>query len=111
MTVAVDFDGTLVHPIPFPQTNYTMLDNAEEVINRLAKQGVEFVLYTARYGWWRLPAIHYIKKNKLPIKTLLFNKKPRAKLYIDNHNIFCDNIDWLKIEVEILQQLEKEKNK
>ena len=107
MKVAVDFDGTLVHPIPFPQTNYTMLDNAEDVLYELAGMGVEFVLYTARYGWWRLPAIRYVKKHKLPIKTLLRNKKPRADLYIDNHNIFCNNnIDWLAIRSEILRKME-----
>lgn len=106
MVVAVDFDGTLVKPIPYPQTNYEMLDNAEQVIRELADNGVEFVLYTARYGWWRLPAISYVRKNKLPIKVLVRNKKPRADLYIDNHNIFCNNnIDWLEIKEEILRKI------
>lgn len=108
MTVAVDFDGTLVKPIPFPQTNYESLDGAEEVICKLAAEGVDFVLYTARYGWWRIPAILYIKKRQLPIRVLWFNKKPRAKVYIDNHNIFCKEVDWQQIGEELERILKGE---
>lgn len=103
MVVAVDFDGTLVKPVPYPEMCYELNDNAETVIRRLNEKGVTFVLFTARYGWWRLPAIRCIKKNKLPIKILWRNKKPRADLYVDDHNIFCDKIDWLEVEQEILR--------
>lgn len=106
MKVAVDFDGTLVEPLEYPNTSYMLKENAKEVLERLTKKGVEFELYTARYGWWRLPAITFCKENKLPIKTKLFNKKPKADLYIDNSNIFCEGIDWLEIEKEILRKLE-----
>lgn len=106
--VAVDFDGTLIEPFVFPSVRYKLKPYAKEVLRRLSEKGIEFELYTARYGWWRIPAILFCKKEKLPIKTKLFNKKPRANIYIDNRNIFCKKIDWLEIEKEILRKLESE---
>ncbi len=110
MIIAIDFDGTLVKHEPFPCFKYEMLDNAEEVIRYFDKLGIEMILNTCRYTWYRLPAIFYIKKHKLPIKTVLFNKKPHADLYIDDCNIFCKEIDWLKIKEEV-ENLIKERNK
>lgn len=106
MKVAIDFDGTLIEAFVFPSTRYKLKPHAKEVLQRLARRGVEFELYTARYGWWRIPAVLFCKKHKLPVKTRLLNKKPKADLYIDNCNIFCEEIDWLKIEKEILRKLE-----
>lgn len=107
MKIAVDFDGTLVDPSTFPTFDYKLKPNAKRVLNRLSKKGIVFYLNTARYTWYRLPAIYFIKKNKLPIITHLFNRKPQCDLYIDDSNIFCNGIDWLKIEKEILKQMDK----
>lgn len=107
MKIAIDFDGTLVEPSKFPTFKYKLKPNAKEVLNRLSKKGIVFILNTARYTWYRLPAIYYIKKNKLPIQTHLFNKKPQCDLYVDDANIFCKEIDWLKIEKEILKRSKK----
>lgn len=101
MIVAVDFDGTLVENTDFPELKYKLKQNAKDVILRLSKKNIKFLFFSARHGWYRIPAILFIKKEKLPIKILLFNKKPFANLYIDNQNIFCEQIDWLKIEKEI----------
>lgn len=109
MKVAVDFDRTLIGWFEFPFGDYKMLDNAEKVIKNLSKKGVEFELYTARYGWLKWKAIWFIKKNKLPIKTKLSNRKPKADLYIDDHNIFCKKIDWLEIEKEITRLIKEKK--
>lgn len=107
--VAVDFDGTLVEQTIFPTFDYKLKSNAEKVLRRMNKKGVKFILNTARYTWYRLPAIFFILKKKLPIKIQWFNRKPQANLFIDDGNIFCENIDWLKIEQEILKQFEGSK--
>lgn len=104
MLVAIDFDGTLIEPFFYPDKQYKLKPHAKGVLNRLAKKGVKFELFTARYGWRRIPPIVFCKKEKLPIKTSLFNKKPPADLYIDDRSIFCEEIDWLKIEGEILSR-------
>ena len=109
MIIAVDFDDTLVEKLPFPQINYTLKKDAKEVITSLASKGVIFVLHTARYGWWRLPAIYYIKKQKLPIKIKYINRKIRADLYIDDKNYPKQEINWKKIE-KYVEGLINEKN-
>lgn len=108
MVVAVDFDNTLIKSIKYPSMKYILIENAEDVIRRLNRRGIVFVLNTARSGWYRLPAIFFIKKRKLPIKCNLFNKKPKAKIYIDDSNIFCQEINWLKIEKEIMKIIKEE---
>ena len=109
MKIAIDFDGTLVEPSKFPTFKYQFKPHAEEVIRWFGKLGISMVLNTARYTWYRLPAILFIKKNKLPIKVQWINKKPQADLYIDDANIFCNGIDWLKIEKEVLKKLKEKK--
>ena len=102
MIVAVDFDGTLIEEVEFPQLSYSLLPNASEVIRELHNKGVEFVLCTARYGWYFIPAVVFIKKNKLPIK--IFYGKPNADIYIDNKNLGTELIDWLKIKEAIYEK-------
>lgn len=105
MIVAVDFDNTLIEEIDYPDVRYKLLPHAKETILNLAKKGVEFRLNTARTDWFRLPCIWFIKKNKLPIKTYLFNQKVRADIYIDDSNLYCEEINWYEIEKELLRQL------
>lgn len=107
MIVAVDFDNTLIDTIDYPSINYKLLPNAREVITYLHDvKNVEFRINTSRTGWFRLPVIWFIWKEKLPIKTYLFNKKVRADIYVDDSNLYCEKIDWLEIQTEILHQLE-----
>ena len=107
MKVAIDFDGTLVKHSKFPTFKYEFMPYAKEAIMNLHKNGVEMILNTGRYTWYRFPAFWFIWKNKLPIKITLFNKKPQTDLLIDDCNIFCKKIDWKKIEKEVLR-LQKE---
>lgn len=105
MIVAVDFDNTLIESIDYPEIHYTLMPHARETIINLSKLGVEFRMNTSRTGWFRLPVIWYIWKEKLPVKTYLFNKKVRADIYIDDSNLYCERIDWVEIEKELLYQL------
>lgn len=108
LIVAVDFDNTLIKSCPYPSIDYEFMPDAEFTIRTLNKSGVRFVLNTARRGWFRLPAIYFIKHNKLPIRCNLINNKPFAHLYIDDSNIFCNNIDWNQIYNEILLKLKED---
>lgn len=101
MIIGVDFDNTLVQETSFPCFNYKLKENAKEVILRLSKLGVNFRLCSARRNWYRIIAIIFIIRNKLPTKTYIFNRKPVADLYIDDRNIDTKNIDWLEIERKI----------
>lgn len=98
MIVGIDFDGTLVEQVQYPCLTYKLKPNAKEVILRLSKDGFIFRLNTARTTWYRLPCILFIWKHKLPIETFLFNQKVVADIYVDDRNLECDEIDWLKIE-------------
>lgn len=101
-TIAIDFDKTLVEDAPFPSYDYELKPNAEKVIRRLVNRGHKFVINTARYGWYRIPAILFCKKHKLPVTFHLFNKKEVADFYIDDRNIDCKKINWLTIYRKIL---------
>ena len=105
MIVAIDFDNTLIDSIDYPSVNYTLMPYAREAITNLHNMGVEFRMNTSRTGWFRIPVMFFVWKEKLPIKTYLFNKKVRADLYVDDSNLFCNEIDWKKIEKEIIKQL------
>lgn len=101
MIIGVDFDGTIVKEVPFPVLKYEFIDNAKYIINKLYKEGNKFILCTARYGWYIIPAYIFIIKNKLPIK--LYYGKPEADIYIDNKNLGCKDINWLDIYKEVKQ--------
>lgn len=107
LKVAVDFDNTLIKKIKYPSIKYELLPYAKEAIRDMSRLGVEFILHTARTGWFRIPSILFIKFNNLPIKTPIFNKKIKADLYIDDSNLYCKRIDWKEIKQELLKELEK----
>ena len=107
MIVAIDFDNTLVQPIEYPCTRYELAEHARDVIERLSKKGVQFVLCSARFGWYRLPMLWFIWRSGLPIKCTLFGKKPMADIYVDDRNIYCNGVNWLDVEKEIVRIFEK----
>ena len=111
LIVAIDFDNTLIEEIDYPSIDYKLKPHAREAILNLSNLGVEFRLNTARTDWFRLPCIWFIRKEKLPIKTYLFNQKVRADFYVDDSNLFCNKIDWYEIEKEILYQLNNKERK
>ena len=106
LKIAIDFDGVIVEQPNYPELNYKFVDGAKEAILELHDLGYEFILNTGRYGWYRLPALWFIYKNNLPIKTTLFNKKPQADIFIDDRNIFCEKIDWIEIKNYLKKKLE-----
>ena len=108
LTVAVDFDKCLIKEIPPLTTNYELQPYARETITELSQKGVEFVLNTSRYGWYYRSAVRFIKKEKLPIARKFTIHKVRADIYIDDCNIFCQNIDWQEIKEELIRILGKE---
>lgn len=101
LIVAVDFDNCLIERAENPLKNFKLKPNAKEVINKYNNIGVTFILNTARYGRYLLPAILFIKKEQLPIKVKLSLSKVQANVYIDDNNIFCKGIDWLEIDKEL----------
>lgn len=108
ITIAVDFDGTLIDFVyPIKSSDFKLKPNAKEVINRLHKKGINFILYTARYSLMRWKAIRFIKKEKLPIKTSIFNRKPIADIYIDDKNLYMNKVNWLNIERKIRKVVRK----
>lgn len=113
MKVGIDFDGTLIEKSEYPNIHYKLKPEAAKVVFDLANKGVQFEVSTARFGWYRIPAMLFIIKNKLPIKTHFIAKKPMCDYYIDDSNIECENkqIDWNFVHNKLLSLLEKEKNK
>ena len=107
LRVGLDFDGTVIQlkPVYTNDLNYKLFPNCKEVLDRLSKLGVEFRLNTARTGIRRVLAIAYIHKYKLPIKCTWLNRKVSADIYIDDHNLYCDKINWLEIEKELMRLL------
>ena len=106
IVVALDFDGTIIEKVDFPCIRYTFKKDAKKIIKELHKNGFYFILNTARYGWYRLPAIWFIWKHKLPVKIQVFNKKPDADIYIDDKNLGCKGIDWKEIRKTLLKYKE-----
>lgn len=108
MIVALDFDETLIEKIEYPNRKYKLKEDAYKVINKMHNiYKIDFVLNTQRYGWYFWSAVHFIKKNKLPIKIKLTPYKIKADIYIDDKNLGCKKIDWLEIEEIILKEVNK----
>ncbi len=100
MIIALDFDNTIIENAPYPSLKYKLKPDIEETIRHFTKDNI-FVLNSARYDWYRIPAIFFIKKHKLPIKTPIFNRKIQADIYIDDKNIFCKEVNWKEIAKEL----------
>lgn len=95
MTIAVDFDGTIVEhvypkigkPIPF----------AIETLKKLKNEGHTLILWTVRNGSLLEDAINYCKKNNLTFYAINknhpeeeegdYSRKISADMYIDDRNV------------------------
>ena len=111
--VAIDFDGTITE-----ETNSniigTIKENAKETIKWMKDNGCFLILWTCRTGTGLDDAINFLKRKEIKFDTINKNapfldfptsSKIFANAYIDNRNLNCPGIDWLKIKEMIQQKL------
>lgn len=113
LIIAIDFDGTITE-----ETNSTKIgtlkQNAKEVINWMKEKGCYTILWTCRTGKGLNDAILFLKQNGInfdainknaPFLDFQTSQKIFANQYIDNRNLNCSGIDWLRIKEMIQQKL------
>lgn len=106
MIVSVDFDGTITEStIPGEPGFNVLAPHCKEVMQELADRGVKFVLLTARRPEYLQEALTFCKAWGLPIDLSTPTTKVGADVYIDDKNLGCTHIDWLKIRRELLSLL------
>ncbi len=127
MTIAVDFDGTIVEH-KYPSIGKVRLF-AFETLKQLQKQGHKLILWTYRSGKELEEAVNFCKKNGIEFYTVNKNypeeqfneneisRKIYADIYIDDRNI-GGFPGWSKIwemlndeNSKLITQKEKELNK
>lgn len=98
MIVSVDFDGTITEASSPDKPGFNVLRPAcAQVMWKLHHMGVKFYLLTGRREEWIPEAVQLCKKWGLPIDTSHPNTKVISDFYIDDKNIGCVGIDWLRI--------------
>lgn len=109
-TIGIDFDGTLVTNI-YPDLG-TLKPNAQETCQKIIDSGNEIVIWTCREP----EAIRkFLLYNNIPFTTINENteslinrwgnnpRKAGVDLFIDDKNIFCNEINWFEIEKELMR--------
>lgn len=108
-TIAIDFDGTIVDDIGFPEIG-KVKPFAKKVINRIIESGNEVIIWTCREpseieSFLLFNGINYttINENTKKLKNSWGNdpRKVGAYLFIDDKNIFCKEINWYEIYEEL----------
>lgn len=103
--IAIDFDGTITKKNDFPNIG-EFRPNVKEAIEEIQKAGNICFLWTCRQGKYLISAIKSLERagiklygyNSSPYDiTVTCGRKPIADYYIDDRNIFTEEIDWLKI--------------
>jgi alpha-glucosidase (family GH31 glycosyl hydrolase) len=104
--IAIDFDGTIVNH-EYPKIGKLKF-NAKEVINKLHNKGHKIIIWTCRYISMDLDSmIDFLVDNDIPFDDINenvitgdFEPEPKiyADIYIDDRNIFCESVDWFKIQ-------------
>ena len=114
MTIAVDFDGTVVEH-EYPRIGPDI--GAQDVLLKLVHNGHKLILNTMRSGKTLQDAVDWFKKNNIPLYGVNENPlqhswtsspKVHASLYIDDHALGCPltpqgYVDWNVIERYFLQ--------
>ena len=107
MTVAVDFDGTIVAD-RFPQIG-ELQSGAKDTLQRLHKEGHRIILWTCRSGELLVEAVNFLLWHGIPFDQVNDNlrenveqyggnsRKVCADIYIDDRNLFCDGVDWERV--------------
>lgn len=99
MTIAIDFDGTVVkHEYPNVGEDIPF---AEETIKNLVEQGHKIILYTMRSGKYLEDAVNWFLEKGIPLYGINKNpsqiywttsRKVYAHLYIDDAALGCPKI-------------------
>jgi len=107
MTIAIDFDGTIVDH-KYPEIG-NLKPNAKEVINALVEDGHTIIIWTCRAGVKEQEAANFLLKNGIRFHYINENskevlsqfdgdcRKVFGDVYIDDRNIGTKHIDWLEI--------------
>ena len=101
--VAVDFDGTITKDNKFPDVIGVVREGCKETIEYIRKNN-KVVIWTCRSGKHLDEAAEFLKANGIEVDGInvdLYTKTDRkimADVYIDDKNIFCNEIDWFEIK-------------
>lgn len=95
--IFVDFDKTITDNSPFPITG-KLREGCKECLLKLAENGNTLIVNTMRKGADLKEAKKLVKEWGLPIQSFNYkNNKIKADLYIDDKNIFIEEINWYDI--------------
>lgn len=103
LVVAVDFDGTITKDNDFPHNIGVLRDGCKEAIDYIRQQH-KVIIWTCRNGEYLEEMEQFLRDNQIAydgINTDIYPKTDRkimADIYIDDKNIFCNGIDWVKIK-------------
>ena len=104
MTIAVDFDGTIVEN-KYPQIG-ELQSGAQVTLQRLHREGHKIIIWTCRSGERLVEAVNFLLWHGIPFDQVNDNlrenieqyggnsRKVCADIYIDDRNLFCDEVDW-----------------
>ena len=118
MIIAVDFDGVITEQDAFPKIG-DIAPDCKEVMNRLSKEGVTWILNTCRVDEYLMDAVMFCVEHKLPItktnrnwpeRIAMFGgdcRKISADVYVDDKNL-GGFPGWLAVEKEILMMMGRE---
>lgn len=107
MTVAVDFDGTIVEN-QYPQIG-RLQSGAKDTLQRLHNDGHKIIIWTCRSGDLLVEAVNFLLWHGIPFDQVNDNlrenieqyggnsRKVCADIYIDDRNLFCDGVDWERV--------------
>lgn len=106
MTIAVDFDGTIVVD-EYPKIG-KLQSGAKDTLQRLHKEGHKIIIWTCRSGELLVEAVNYLLNQQIPFDQVNDNLKENieqyggnsrkicADVYIDDRNML-EQIDWERI--------------
>lgn len=115
LVVAVDFDGVVVEE-KFPEIG-PLLPGAKETISWLYRSGNWVVINSCRAGEEERAMIDFLKGQGIPYHAVNANlphriehfgndcRKIGADIYIDDHSIFADEIDWRDIRMRLERKI------
>lgn len=104
--VAVDFDGTITKDNRFPGVIGVVRDGCKETIDYI-RQKNKVVLWTCRCGEYLDEAVRFLQENGIEVdgvnediygKYGKTDRKIMADIYIDDKNIFCNEVDWAEVK-------------